>query len=471
MSDEMNTTDDKNHNPTAAIPVIGATKAKGPAAESPPPPEDQPKGKKKKGRMELYLGVVGAMQRLPLAAGPSFPDTYRVIVDDRGVRRPVQILLHKEVVNVDDDAVKTGIIRYSHLLLKGKAPLSPNEARTIFELWRALEEPLTEADIHPVAQKSTPGYTWRRLPWDFDDSPEAPTPTFDEMMARTGNSAALMAWIGGLFVDDSDRQQYVYLHGQGRNGKGRLADFLARVFGPAYRSEFIQGKPNNFWTSGLMGSRLVVFPDFEAPDFPNSGFFKSLTGGDRQRVEMKGKQAFTTELHCKFMLLANDPPNLSESVANRRRAIYCDMEAIPEGMALVSTKAYGARLWAEGPAWLARCVAMYHKATEETGVIPTADEALTSLIDEHEAPFLDIMRRWFVVDKIGDTHPGQMQEILRREKMCDFRSQSKFFGFLVRRYGVKKVRKRIGDREDNERERVYLGVKVSETGLLALMKM
>ncbi len=464
--------------PPGTVVPIGSGKKRGKAAKAVAPDAAGHQGAAKKrtakDRMNLHMAFVGAMTQNPLAPGPGFPAAFKVIVDGEGKRRPVQVLDEWVVENVSWEAVETQILRYSHINMAQlmNMQLESRDAQEIRKLWAALESPLDESEIVAVREKSDlrtkddrPAYTWRRLPFDFA-ADAAPTPTFDEMMARTSNSEALMAWVGSLFDNESSRQQYAYLHGEGRNGKGRLAAFLGKVFGRAYRSEHLAGKPNNFWTSGLLGARLVCFPDFESFDFPNSGFFKMLTGDDAIRIEQKGRQSFTTDLVAKFLFLANDPPGLNESPANRRRAIYCKMEPVPTSEKTLAPRIYESRLWAEAPSWLGRCADLWKRhVAEGDDAIATCVEALTDIMDSHEEVALDLVERWFVVDRGGRVTPGQMQEILRREGYKDFRAQRGLFAFLERRFGVVKIRRRP------ELLRVYEGISVNETGLGALAKL
>lgn len=415
----------------------------------------------KSDKMDVYGMFVDAMGPGLVSNGPPFGAKFRVIADAMGIRRPVQILEEQLVIAVDEMAVRTEILRYSHLQMavRGKAwRLDPRDAKIVYDLWASLETPLDEKEIAPVREKSAPGFTWRRLPWDFIDD-GSPTPTFDELLSRTDNAEALEAWIGSLLVP-SERSQYLFLHGEGRNGKGRLAAFLERVFGGAFRSEHITGRPNNFWTSGLIGARLVCFPDFEAPDFPNTGFFKMLTGEDAVRMEQKGRQAFTAQLTCKFLFLSNEAPALNESIANRRRAIYCKM--LPISGAPIPAREYEARLWSEGPAWLARCVKRFR---ETSGFIETSSKTLHEIMDSNEEQLLDLVERWFDMGRTYEMKPGEMQEILRREQVRSGREQRKFFDFLERRYRVGKIRKGT-----DVRTRVYTGLRVNEAGTQTLMK-
>lgn len=458
---------------TVGVVKLDEVRAERAAGGGPPvagaPAKPRKKGKSKAdAKFDVWMAFLAAM-RGTIGAPAKFERRFAVLADGRGKRRPVEILEGDVVLDIDREAIETEILRFSHMTLASRPAfkIETKDAKEIYRIWLALEDPLDERTIAPVRQLSEKGYTWRRLPWDFASVAGVETPTFDEMMGRTSNALALMAFIGSLFDPKSGRQQYVYLHGQGGNGKGRLAAFLRKVFGGAFRSESFQGKPNNFWTSGLIGARLVCFPDFEAFDFPNSGFFKMLTGDDAVRIEQKNRDSFTADLCCKFLFLGNDAPGLNESPANRRRAIYCHIE--PVAGVLESAASYEARLWDEAASWLGKCWKAWTEVSE-SGFIPVEAESLSGIIDSHEEPFLDLMERWFEFGKGGEggeVSPLHMQEILRREGIKSPFEQRKFFAFLVRRFGVKRSRMREG----TLRRWAYDGLVVRPEGVSALGKL
>ncbi len=239
------------------------------------------------------------------------------------------------------------------------------------------------------AWKSDESYSFHKLPWDHDEVGE--TPAWDEILARTTNAAALRAWIGSLFDPDSDRQQYVWLHGQGQNSKGTMLRFFEQIFGNAFASRFVPSKDSPFWTYGLLGKRLVAFPDTNHADWVKSGLFKSLTGDDPVEVEKKKEMPFTTRLDCKFIFASQEKPRLSSEYADKRRVILCEMGAV-DGPA---DPRYGDKLWAEGGAFLSKCIAEYGGTCPGKGRIGTDEEGLLDLIEDVESHYAALLDRDF----------------------------------------------------------------------------
>jgi hypothetical protein len=258
----------------------------------------------------------------------------------------------------------------------------------------------------PVAQPATwrwkgdPGLTYHRLPWERGVTGE--TPTWDTMFERMdANGPALKQWIGSLFDPASDRQQYVWMYGQGNDGKGSLLRFLERVFGNAFKSCEVPEKGDKFWSYGnVLGKRLVAFPDTNSLGFPASGFFKMLSGGDAIPMEIKGGAAFSTRIDTKFIYGSNGRPSLSSEKADLRRIIF--VEFTPMQGEPVDGAAFEERLWEEGGAFLTRCIADYQAACPTRGRIRPNTEAIENWVGGGEDFFMSRFDDYF-------THsPGAM---------------------------------------------------------------
>ncbi len=289
--------------------------------------------------------------------------------------------------------------------------------------------------------------TFHRLPWDLNES--GPTPVWDELLGRMGNAQAFRLWIGSLFEDKSDRQTYIWLYGTGQNSKGAIMRFLRGVFGPAYASEVVPGRSDRFWTHGLLGKRVVAFPDTNDVGFPASGLFKSLTGDDAIRMEIKGGATFSSELVAKFLYASNDRPELSSECADMRRAILCSLEPIvgePDPN-------YGEKLWLEGGAFLGGCHRDFLACGG--GIVKGDPAALAAWVAGLEDHFDSILHENFVLynDHIYDIEVPKKDLPRIEAKMMSFvvhkcfnkRSDIRgFYNFLERKYGIKRTTIKVG---------------------------
>ncbi len=262
---------------------------------------------------------------------------------------------------------------------------------------------------------------------------------FNELLGRVTNHHALKCFIGSLLNENSDMQQYVWLHGKGENGKGALSRFLHKVFGEAYSSQIPPLSGDKFWTSMILGKRLVVFPDCNNQGFVTSGLFKSLTGGDPVRCEQKQQPAFTRIMTAKYLFLSNERPNLSSEKADQRRIIYCEVGQIT----VDADPKYEAKLWLEGGAFLASCMVAYAEACPENGQIPIdkTNKNLADWVSTVEEPFETAWEHNFVLVGNRDTYvtPAAFQDRLDEIWPRDRKTQSDFRSWAERKYDVKKV--------------------------------
>lgn len=296
--------------------------------------------------------------------------------------------------------------------------------------------------ISPVMFKTEIGYCFHRL--DFDAAGGS-TPAFDEMMGRTTNAQAMMAWIGSLFDHGSEKQQYLWIYGEGMNGKSSLANFLHEIFNGAATSTQPPNKyGDKFWASQFIGKRLVIFPDCDDFTFINSGMFKSLTGDDVVRIEEKGIGAYSTRLQAKFLSLSNAKPSVDGEASAVRRAIYCEMGPIKNKR--MSALAYQRLLRQEAPAFLHKCMEMYKLLAPDGGSIETDAGITAELVRAAEERWAYVANRHLTLypadsaltKKYKDmpfVMPHYMREIQKQEKLSA-RDYQSFLNYLNRNHGI-----------------------------------
>lgn len=361
------------------------------------------------------------------------------------------------------DFVAEQILKFTSMIAPtGRFLFDAREASNAARYW-FMYAPRLDSPILPVVQKTEIGYNFHRLPWDF-----APglCPTWDEMFKRLQNAEAIMAWIGSLFIAHSERQQYVWIYGEGGNGKGAINRFLKRVFNGAYKSESVPERGDKFWTSNLLNSRVVVFPDCNNYNFPTTGLFKQITGDDPIKVEFKGENAFSADLVCKLLFLSNRRPNISGQTSDTRRAIFGEIEAIVG--APMPTKMYDALLWDEGPSFLYKCIKVYNELCPDSGFIPVDREIVDDLVNDNEEQLEMVTLKNFEVfadipemeneDK-NYVSPRDLHDRLCYLRINDDRRRS-YLTFLARKYGIKKKQVRTGHRTEGTREYRYINVKL-----------
>lgn len=322
---------------------------------------------------------------------PKFSHRYYVVELPDGSREILREVHDGVVAHHKLDGLRSDILRYCRKEVSGNMifnkitdAVAKEAALDWFYSTDPIEPPM------PVMFHDDVGLCYHRLPFAY--TPNVLNPLFDELMSRTSDPMALKCFIGSLFHEDADLQQYVWMFGDGRNGKGTLHRFLKKLMGPAYIARVPPGRDDRFWTSTLIGKRLVGLPDCKDSSFPTSGLFKMLSGGDDVPVERKGQSGYSTKLNCKFIFSSNDKPNITSQLSDTRRAIYIELTPIgvePDGD-------YEDELWKEAPGIVDLCLDAYYEMVGiKHGSIPIDSEQLDNLIDENEEEWEGVYNIYF----------------------------------------------------------------------------
>ena len=419
---------------------------------------------------DKYAAVADAINRTADSMLPSFGWRYYTLKQPGGEREILkEIDRGSEVVAFYSmEGLTSDILTYCCTKLLGNdmfAAVETKHAKNAADYWRLSTPPIPEPAM--VRARSEEGLCYHRL--DFDPDVNQSTPLFDEFLGRCSDPDAVMCFIGSLFYPEADRQQYLWFWGAGQNGKGALQRFLARIMGPSYISTTPPGKTGDkFWTSMLLGKRLVVFADCADPDFPVTGLFKSLTGGDMVRIEKKREHAFSTYLNCKFLFSSNERPSLTGQKADIRRAIYVEVEPITGDP--MPQKVYDAKLWAEAAGVVGKCREAYLSACGSDGAaIPIDDEKLQALIEANSDQWSTIWEMYFSTDSIHDSDDEVgapwftgKETVLLFEALYGVHAEKKRRQFLRWLRDEKNITRekryvRIGGETDKRQMWVYLG--------------
>lgn len=343
----------------------------------------------KMSRSDFFNALVSKMNGRKTLPWADFPQSFKIIEDDRGVETTVMVSKEKVCSVVDPRAIKKAIWQYYADLVpvaKSIPAITYQDTHEIYNRWSSLSEPIE--DIKPVAEKSDDCYTWHRLPFDLSDGKGMATPMLNEFLGRiqpSDNAIALMAWVGSLFDPYTNRDQYVWLYGEGRNGKSSFLSLLKKIMGGAYANETPPQRGDNHWAETLIGKRVIAFPDCNSYGFPTTGQFKAMTGDNTITINPKGRARFEMKIDTKFIFMSNKFPSLSGGTADRRRAIYCEIDSFSSDA--IPTTTYDKMLWGEAPGFLYQCVTHYKSLCPGGGTIPTNNVLLDEIIEENEEDF------------------------------------------------------------------------------------
>lgn len=312
---------------------------------------------------------------------------YYVTEPEYGIRKI--LMEHKKgtVCYVSEDCVVSDILNFTKN--DHRFGFTYQNAKDAMKYWLYTAEIIKEPKI--VKMKSEDGLCFHRL--DFDPDPLIETPLFDLFLKRTSNSEALKCFIGSVFIEESDRQQYVWLYGQGMNGKGTLLRFLDKCLGISYFSTEPPTRDDKFWNYNLIGKRLVAFPDINNCYFPASQKFKMLSGGDKIPVEPKGKQAYNIQPTCKFIFASNERPEISSQKSDLRRSIFCEIGEIEK-----VESGFENKLWLEASGIIGKCIKTYKENCPENEPIEVEKDGLDLLASENAGVFEFIISKLFDID-------------------------------------------------------------------------
>ena len=198
---------------------------------------------------------------------------------------------------------------------------------------------------------------------------------------KTAGIAFLQRWCGYTLTGYNREHKFLFLLGNGGNGKGTFRDVLAIVIGEYYRglpTDAIFGRfpQHRQWMARLDGARCAAVSEPSPGDRWRVGDLKDLTGGGQVTANFMRQNSIDFEPICKLMVLANDAPKLdSVDEAIRRRLILMPFTRTPGAVDPKLPEA----LQAEGPAilaWMVEGAAAYLR--DGLGQIPDTAQAAAS---------------------------------------------------------------------------------------------
>lgn len=425
--------------------------------------EREKRKKKKNGegsdQVQLFRAICGAIDHMPWSTLPPFPGRFFLVKCNQGtylVKADPDDDAIVAMANKDDLEAAIAIYTRDTLGAFEGYRFSPRAIKECARYWWLTAE--KSGEPRPFLWPREEGRGFSRLPWD---KAPGPCPTWDALLKKILNSKAFCHFVGSMFVDDSDRQQYLWLWGDGGDGKGAITRILSRLFGSACYS----GQPpapgrEMFWGYyALTGKRLVVFPDCNAASFVTGGFFKSLTGDDPVAVEIKGGAIFTFRPNAKYMFHSNLKPKISSQKADIRRIILCSFKADDSLRVEGTAQEFESRLWGECGAFVYRCITEYCEAHPSRGVIANDDEGkdlVDTLAASHDEDFEIALERSLFVSPAAEMRPSDFQDIVK----AHFKERQRgldFVDWLLRVHGVVKIATKL---PNGKVVRIYKGIQL-----------
>lgn len=399
-------------------------------------------GKSKIRPEEIFFNLVRAISKEFVGARfPKFPHSWRAVSLSSGVKQ-IYEESDKGLFPVSDHYVYQKILEYCQTQFRPEDPyhLNVTKAKQLAENWIAMVKP-----ISPIlfSYKDEPKISYVRLPWKSGEHLFEKTPLFDELFSRMSNAVAFKKWIGSLFVDGTDRQQYVWVYGRGGEGKGALLRVLHHFMGELLGVKQVRKEGEAHWSSGLVGKRLIAFPDTNNSAFCLSGYFKSLTGDDPVEVNEKFKPHYTTRISAKFIFFSNTTPDVTSANSDRRRLIYVHIDSLPKEPTPEEVGAYERKLILEAPAFLDKCIEEFKYQREDLGIPIECDYDQYDLLSEdNEEYYVTRLEGLLEFGPLYTMTPYEMQATLGKLGVKNGYEIKRYKEILDRVFQVRKVQRR-----------------------------
>jgi hypothetical protein len=167
-----------------------------------------------------------------------------------------------------------------------------------------------------------------RAYFDLNLIKPGPTPDFDGFMLSIDEACrdSLMAAIYATFFAKSHLNQYIWIHGEGGDGKSSLLNAIAEYAGDHLACSLGQTMNSEFGLENAVGKRMVILSDVKTGLSVKSQLIHNLTGHDPLSINRKNKPIITARLDPIVWIAANSAPDVNFDNRNEaRRCLYIKM--------------------------------------------------------------------------------------------------------------------------------------------------
>jgi putative DNA primase/helicase len=279
-------------------------------------------------------------------------------------------------------------------------------------IWRLECKKIAE-EPEPFCFKGDDSLCFKRFDWEPE---EGTHPAWDEFLHRLSDPDAFMAFVWSCFVKTNRSRQYLWLRGDGQDGKSVVLGVLSAIFGnaaTAINNSHIKSD-SRFLFSSFYGKRVVVYPDCKNARFGMTEIVRNCTSGDSVLVEFKNQTPFTAVMRVKLLIGSNCRPEFTAQAADTSRIIYIEVAPTESK----DDPDWHGRLVSELPQFLWACRKTYETHCPRGGDIILSErtkELTGDSVASFEEPFLDLFDTHFEVQQGARTEAGKVLAILRSQ--------------------------------------------------------
>ena len=165
--------------------------------------------------------------------------------------------------------------------------------------------------------------------FDLHTLKPGPTPDFDGFMDAVVPACRdmFMAAVYATVFAMSLLNQYIWIHGEGGDGKSSFLNALMKFLGNRLCCSLGQTMNSEFGLENAVGKRMIILSDVKTGLSVKSQLIHNLTGHDPVSINRKNKPIITKELQPIVWVAANEAPDVNFDARNEaRRCLYIKMQ-------------------------------------------------------------------------------------------------------------------------------------------------
>lgn len=190
------------------------------------------------------------------------------------------------------------------------------------------------------------------------DLVDAPTPTWDEFLARLEPKETFMAYVWSVFEPKNFGRQAMWMFGEGGDGKSTALRAIANYMGTRHTLTIgIGSYDKNFFFGEAYAKRLAIYPDCKNAQVLRKERIKQLLGKDIVPVDNKHEKVFSAEVYAKLFVASNWMPQINyQDASERTRLLVCKIKRFKNEF---GDPDFELKLTQEMGAFLYKCREMY----------------------------------------------------------------------------------------------------------------
>lgn len=360
---------------------------------------------------------------------PYLNENFLVYEDERGRNSLLQKCSGNIVKSIECDPARKFATK--HLDSIGQT-LPSKTVQTLIESW--IDRAPSIKELPPLFTLDKTELAFGRLTHEIK---EMETPLFDDFIERCGpNGEAVKAFIWAALDSKIKLQQYLWLYGEGGDGKGSFCRLLNRIVGDDSYTGLNAKDPH--WPAMCVGKRIAAFNDATNTSVQLSSVFKQVTGGDKVGVTQKFEKAVSAALNTLFIFTTNEQISILDNKSDRRRAIY--VEVAPSTRTFEN---YEESLFSEVSGILFKAQKAFEENYQKvTKHILNDQSALEDKIEDNEVEFESVFEDYFQYEEGSSLKKTEVYKKIQKH-FLNTHQQKRFKEYMKKKYGITEAKQRV----------------------------